>query len=236
MAADVEHSLPDRKDPVTPMTPRTTIRAGGVALIVGAVAFMGVFSYLAASFDYPEILDGAAADVLPRLLATGDAGRAAWAFYAFLPLAWIPAGVGAYFALRRTHAGAMLVAMQFALLSAISMMLGLMRWPTVHWRLADLQATAVTTGATEQQQVIAALFDGLNSYLGNYIGEFLGEFSFSMFFLLSSWALWRSRTTATWVWALGFLTAGAGFIGMFRKVTDAVAMVALVPLSWALNV
>jgi hypothetical protein len=47
-----------------------TIRAGAVALIGGAVAFLGVFSFLAARFDYPEVLDGSAADVLPKLLAT----------------------------------------------------------------------------------------------------------------------------------------------------------------------
>jgi hypothetical protein len=63
----------------------TTIRAGGVALIGGALAFVGVFSFLAARFDYPEILDGSAADVLPKLLATGTAGRAVWALYGLLP-------------------------------------------------------------------------------------------------------------------------------------------------------
>jgi hypothetical protein len=61
---------------------------GGIALIIGAVAFIGVFSFLAARFDYPAILDGTAADVLPRLLATGPTGRAVWALYGFLPLAF----------------------------------------------------------------------------------------------------------------------------------------------------
>src|SRR5207247_7070647 len=95
-------------------------------------------------------------------------GRAAWALYALLPLIWLPAGVGAYCALRRFYPGAMLLAMQWAALAAISMMLGLMRWPSVHWHLAQLQPTATA----EQQQVVAAVFDGLNTYLGNYIGEF----------------------------------------------------------------
>jgi hypothetical protein len=57
--------------------PMTTIRAGGLALIVGAIAFMAVFAFLAARFDYPAILDGPASTVLPRLLATGAAGRGA---------------------------------------------------------------------------------------------------------------------------------------------------------------
>lgn len=199
-----------------------SVRIGGLALILGAIAFVGVFSYLAARFDYPEILDGPASVVLPKLLATGAGGRAAWAIYAFLPIIWIPAGVGAYRALRRTHPGAMLLALQFAVVAAISLMLGLMRWPSVHWRLAQLHATATP----EQLPLIAAVFDGLNTYLGNYIGEFLGELSFNMFFLLAGWALLRSHAAPRWVGLAGLGAAAAGFIGMFRNVASAVAPVA----------
>lgn len=206
------------------MKSNTTVRVGGLALVLGAIAFMAVFSYLAARFDYPEVLDGPASVVLPKLLATGVSGRAAWAFYAFLPLIWLPAGVGAYRALRRAHPGAMLLALQWAVVAAISMMLGLMRWPSVHWHLAQLQANATP----EQQPIIAAIFDGLNTYLGNYIGEFLGEFSFSIFFLISSWVLLQSRVTAKWVAVLGLITAIAGLVGMFRNVSAAVAPVAAV--------
>lgn len=206
------------------MKSNTTVRVGGLALVLGAIAFMAVFSYLAARFDYPDVLDGSAEAVLPKLLATGTSGRAAWAFYAFLPLIWLPAGVGAYRALRRTHPGAMLLALQWAIVAAISMMLGLMRWPSVHWHLAQLQANATP----EQKPIIAAIFAGLNTYLGNYIGEFLGELSFSMFFLISSWVLLRSRATAKWVAVFGIVTAIAGLVGMFRNVTAAVAPVAAV--------
>ena len=206
------------------MKPLTTVRAGGLALVFGAVAFVAVFSYLAARFDYPAVLDGPADTVLPRLLATGPAGRTVWAIYAFLPLCWLPAGVGAYRALRRFYPGAMLLALQCAVVSAIAMMLGFLRWPSVHWHLAQLHASA----SSEQRQIVATVFDGLNTYLGNYIGEFLGELGFNAFFLLSSWALLRSRAAPAWVAALGLATAGAGFVGMFRNVTAAVAPVAAV--------
>jgi hypothetical protein len=74
---------------------RGTILAGGIALVGGALAFLGVFSYLAARFHYPEVLDGDAQDVLPALLAAGAAGRAAWALYGVLPLVFSPAVVAA---------------------------------------------------------------------------------------------------------------------------------------------
>jgi len=202
-----------------------SVRLGGFALIVGAAAFMAVFSFLAAQFDYPRILDGTAADVLPRLLATGSTGRAVWAVYGFLPLIWIPAGVGAYQALRGTREGIMRLAMLMAVVTSLSMMLGLLRWPSIHWSMAQAFAAADEVERTS----IAAMFAGLNSFLGNYIGEFLGELSFSVFFLLSALSMLQAAGSfARWMAYLGIITSAAGLIGMFRNFTDAVAPVAAV--------
>ncbi|HEX7831310.1 MAG TPA: DUF4386 family protein [Thermoanaerobaculia bacterium] len=198
------------------------IRTGGIALIAGAVAFMGVFAYLAAKFNYPDVLDGRADDVLPALLATGDAGRAAWAMYALLPLLWIPAAVGAFHALRDRGEGRMQLAMLFAVVSSTAMVLGLMRWPSFHWELA--RAWAAEPAA---RPVFRTIFNAANLYLGNYIGEFLGEFSVSVFFLLSGTAmLKRDSGFARWIGWLGIVTAIAGLIGMFRNVTGAVDAIA----------
>jgi putative effector of murein hydrolase LrgA (UPF0299 family) len=199
-----------------------TILAGGIALVGGAFAFLGVFSYLAARFNYPDVLDGNAQDVLPALLATGAAGRTAWALYSVLPLVFIPAGVGAFEALRARAAGPMRVGMAFALLAAVSMMLGLMRWPSVHWELARAWGSAVGG----DRLVLAAVFDGLNRYLGNFIGEFLGELSFSVFFVLSGVGLMRHQRAPRWLGWWGMATGVLGLIGMWRNVTPAVDGVA----------
>ena len=201
---------------------RGTVFSGGLALVVGAIGFLGVFAYLAAKFNYPDVLDGNAADVLPALLATGDTGRAAWAFYAVLPLIFLPAGVGAFEALRHKAAGPMRVAMLFAVVAALSMMLGLMRWPSVHWELARAWAVA----GTSERVVLAATFDGLNRYLGNFIGEFLGELSFSVFFVLSGVGLLRHRQVPRWLGWWGIATGVLGLVGMWRNVTPAVDVVA----------
>ncbi|MGZ8869302.1 MAG: DUF4386 domain-containing protein [Thermoanaerobaculia bacterium] len=198
---------------------RATIRAGGIALVAGAVAFMAVFAWLAAKFNYPDVLDGSAGAVLPALLATGTAGRGAWAFYAFLPLIWIPAGVGAFHALRHAGEGAMRNAMHFATLAAFAMMLGLMRWPSIHWELA--QAWVASDPA--QRGALEPIFLGLNRYLGNYIGEFLGELSMSLFFGLSGRVMVREGSgVPRWTGYLALVTAAAGVVGMFRNVTDRV--------------
>ena len=199
-----------------------SILAGGLALILGALAFLGVFAYLAATFDYPTVLDGPADRVLPALLATGAAGRFAWSLYALLPLIWLPAGVGAFEALRSRAEGGMRLALLFASLATISMMLGLLRWPSIHWELARAWVSA----AAAERATIAVLFEGLNRYLGNFIGEFLGELSFSVFFLLSAMAMLRTPAFPRWVGWWGAVTAVLGLAGMFRNVTPAVAPIA----------
>ena len=204
------------------MNTRTTIRFGGFCLTAGAVAFMGVFAYLAARFNYPDVLDGQAATVLPSLLATGSQGRLAWALYALLPLIWLPAGVAAYEALAPVRRGPMRLAVLFAVVAAIAMMLGLMRWPSVHWHLA----LAFAQAAPPEQAVLAAVFDGLNTYLGNYIGEFLGEVSFSVFFLLTSLVWLQAPRVGKWIGWVGVGTAVLGLAGAFRNVTGAVAQIA----------
>ena len=98
----------------------------------------------------------------------------------------------------------MRVATHFATLAAISMMLGLMRWPSVHWELAK----AYVTAAPDQRLTLDAIFLGLNRYLGNYIGEFIGELCVSIFFLISGAAMLRAGSRfPRWQGYLGIVTA-----------------------------
>jgi hypothetical protein len=210
---------------VVPVSPHDVmiIRVGGLSLIVGAVAFIGVFSYLAARFNYPEVLDGRAMEVLPALLATGNAGRAVWAIYALLPLIWIPAAVGAFHALRGKSEGTMRTGLLMATVSSLAMMIGLIRWPSFHWELALAWAQTEPSA----RPALDAVFNSANSYLGNYIGEFLGELTMNAFFLLSSVAMLKRRSGfAPQLGWLGVATAAAGLIGMFRNAVSAVAPVA----------
>ena len=195
-------------------------RVGGWSLIAAAVGFMAVFGYLAARFGYPDVLDGRADVVLPRLLALGASGRAVWTVYALLPLLLIPAGVGAAALLRRAAPDAMRAATVFSAVAAVSMLLGLARWPTVHWELARAYAAA----SPDARPAIDAVFAGLNAYLGNFIGEFTGELALNAFFVLSAVGLIRSGRTRAG--GAGLAAGAVGLIAAFRNVTPAVALVA----------
>jgi hypothetical protein len=200
----------------------SSIRTGGAALIVAAVGFIGVFTYLAVRFNYPDVLDAPAADALPALLAMGTAGRAVWALYGLLPLLLIPAAIGAHAALRSWDEGGMRLALVFATVAAMTMMLGLLRWPSIQWELARAYAVSGSDG----RSVLAAVFDGLNRYLGNYLGEFVGELSLNAFFVLSARAMWRGRILSRWVAGFGLASGVMGWIAMWRNVTDVVAPIA----------
>jgi len=199
---------------------RGAARAGGWSLIAAAIGFMTVFSYLAARFSYPDVLDGPAADVLPRLVALGSAGRAVWAIYALLPLLLIPAGIGSYAALREAAPNVMRAALVFSVVSAVSMLVGLARWPSVHWELARAYASA----SPETRAAIDAVFNGLNVYLGNYIGEFLGEFSLNAFFMLSAVALVKARQRVAGY--VGLVVGVIGLVAAFRNATPTVGAIA----------
>lgn len=198
-------------------------RLGGWSMVVAAIAFTAVFTWLAVHFDYPDVLDGPASLVLPRLLAMGDDGRAVWALYAMLPLLLLPAGIGAHALLREHAPGAARGALVTATFAAAVMLMGLMRWPSIHVGLAHAY-----TGTTDPvlRESISHLFDAFNVYLGNVLGEFVGELMLSAYFAcvaLGSRGLVGMPRWSTWA---GLAAAGMGFVAMWRNLTPLVAGVA----------
>lgn len=200
--------------------PRIAVQAGGWSLIVAAVGFMTVFTYLATRFQYPDVLDGKASDVLPALLTLGSQGRAVWIVYALLPLLLIPASIGIAAAFRHVMPNAMRALVVFGSIAATSMLLGLARWPTIHWEMAEAYASS----NADARQALDVMFSGLNAYLGNFIGEFLGEIALNTVFALSGFALLRVRRTVAGY--SGMAVAVIGIIASFRNITDTVAIIA----------
>jgi hypothetical protein len=193
---------------------------GGVSLLTATGLFAAVFSYLAAVFDYPAVLDRPAAEVLPALLALGTMGRAVWLVYGLIPFLLIPAARGVEEAVRVTEPRLGRVAVWLAVISAAAMMTGLLRWPTLQWGLAQqwMSATPVS------RELLASRFATANFYLGNVIGEFAGELFLNGFFLTSSLALAGSRRS--WLVFAGIIASALGWIAMLRNMTSLVAPVA----------
>jgi hypothetical protein len=110
-----------------------------------------------------------------------------------------------------------------AVLSALTMMAGLLRWPSLHWQLALTYADA----SPGTREAIAAAFAASNSYLGNFIGEFLGELFLNTFFLFASIALTRTAVTSRrWLLVVGSAASLLGGLAMLRNATPWVEPIA----------
>jgi hypothetical protein len=203
-----------------PTASRQAALLGGWALITAAVGFIAVFAYLAVNFGYPDVLDAPAADVFPHLLALGPPGRSVWIIYALLPLLLVPAGIGAVAEWRATAPNVMSGALVLAVVAAVSMLVGLARWPTLHWELAQ----AYSGASPDTRAVLDAVFAGANLYLGNFIGELLGELSLNGFFLLSAIAMLKARRAV--LGYSGLVVGSIGLIAALRNVTTVVGPVA----------
>ena len=198
---------------------------GGLSLIAATASFAAVFSYLAIVFDYPAVLDRPAVEVLPRLLALGTSGRAVWVLYGLIPLLLLPTAIGVDAVGRGTAPRVSQAAVITAVMSAASMMAGLLRWPSLHWHLA----LAYTDASPAGRDAIAAVFAASNSYLGNYIGEFLGELFLNAFFLCSAIALARAGgASRRWLLYAGSAATLLGGLAMLRNAVPVVAPLAAI--------
>lgn len=198
------------------------IRWGGASLVVSALGFLAVFGLLSARFDYPDVLDQPAATVLPALLEGGSGLQAIWWTYALLPLLLLPASAAAGQALGHGAAGLMRLAGSFAVLAALTLTLGLIRWPSLNHELALRYAQA---GAGDRA-AIEMVFQGFNRYLGTYVGEQLGEIFLNGWFVMVGAGMLRTVRFPKWLGRAGIGVGVLGLVGMFRFATDAVAPVA----------
>ena len=206
----------------TVSTSRNRVIAGGASLVAATILFAVVFSYLAATFDYPAVLDRPAGDVLPALLALGRNGRIVWLVYGLIPLLLVPTALGVNEAVRATAPRLGRATVWLAALSALAMMTGLLRWPTLFWTLAQ----EWTSASPASREVLAGRFGTANLYLGNVIGEFVGELLLNGFFLTSSLALSAGRPGWRWLAFAGVAASTLGWIAMLRNLTQLVAPVA----------
>jgi hypothetical protein len=185
-------------------------RWGGAALISAAIAFSAVFTILAMRMGYPDVLDLPVDKVYPKLVEGGEALRVVWFIYAFIPFALLPTAFGARAAFPEQPLK-MQAAVVLASLAALFMFLGLIRWPTVHWVLAQ------STNTPSATLILTPWFDAINLLLGNLIGEFAGEMALAGFFLLVSLAIVGVKGWIRWLGYFGAAFSVALMLGAWRN-------------------
>lgn len=213
------------------MFTRKLERVGAVILALGSAGFIAIFVYLQAAFSYPDILDRDAGDVLARLHDGGTTLRGVWLLYALLPITLLIAGVSSMPLLEDGGGrGLARIGAVAAIAAALFMMIGLLRWPSIHASLAERWVDATL----DQRAIYAAIFDAANRYLGNLTGELLGELALAGWFACTGMAL---RLAERQRWGTALLIAAAivalGALRQLSPVFDPIAAISnlVIPLA-----
>jgi hypothetical protein len=166
-------------------------------LILAAVLANVAFTALGSIFNYPDVLDEPAGDVLASFRAHEGAVSAWFSVLALSAalLAPIAVGVG-----RLSSERPMRIAVRVGIAAAVVQVVGLMRWPIlVPGYAADGDRDSFTTAS---------------NILGTAIGETVGYLLTALWTTLVIIALGR-RFAGTWFAALGGVSAGLVFVGVF---------------------
>jgi hypothetical protein len=150
----------------------TTEVLAGLLLIVLPVTYNALYTVLARTFDYPEILRRPTAEVLARFAAGGSALILTWWGFAMSAVLLGPTAVLVSATFADANPTLLVMATAIGLLAALVQFLGLMRWPFAVPHLA--REMADPTSSAGKKEAIDVVFQTLNRYLGVAVGEHLG--------------------------------------------------------------
>ena len=173
----------------------TTQVLTGLLLLVLPVAYNGLYTLLARSFDYPDILRQPTSQVLERFTAGGSRLVLIWWGFAM---------------------SAVLLAPAVVLLAALVQFLGLVRWPFAVPHLARLAGDPATTPAT--RDAVEVVFQTLNRYLGVAVGEHLGYLFTGLWTALAGVALIQSEVLHPLFGVVGLVLAPLFVLGSLEFV------------------
>lgn len=183
----------------------------GAMAIALAILFNVPFSILAATYDYPDILRGSAANALTLFAEGGPSLILTWHAFALTALAFCPVAVALSVTPERLarHPALSVGAAVTGGLAGVMQAVGLWRWVFVIPMLAREHAATGATDATRQAAEQA--FAVLNQYGGVAIGEHLGQLLTALFVVqLSVLQLTEGRRVTSMA---GFATAAAIAVG-----------------------
>jgi hypothetical protein len=192
----------------------TTQVLTGLLLLILPVAYNLLYTLLARSFDYPDILRQPTGQVLERFTAGGSRLVLTWWGFAMSAVLLAPAAV----LLSATLADPAVLALATAigLLAALVQFLGLIRWPFAVPHLARTATAPTATAAT--RDAVEVTFQTLNRYLGVAVGEHLGYLFTGLWTALAGIALIQSDLLHPLFGIIGLLLAPLFVLGSLEFV------------------
>jgi Domain of unknown function (DUF4386) len=194
----------------------TTQVLTGLLLLVLPVAYNGLYTLLARSFDYPDILRQPTRQVLERFAAGGSRLVLTWWGFAMSAVLLAPAVVLLSATLADANPTVLALASAIGLLAALVQFLGLIRWPFAVPYLARTATDPTATVAT--RDAVEVTFQTLNRYLGVALGEHLGYLFTGLWTALAGIALIQSDVLHPLVGVIGLLLAPLFVLGSLEFV------------------
>jgi hypothetical protein len=176
----------------------------GVLLVSSALLAAIGAVWLSVSFDWPDVLEAAGGEALPRFADDETAVRSAFYLMLISSMLLIPAAVYLEQLLGGPRRPAVRAVTVFGVLGAFSQMLGWVRWPVTVPHLSDAYATATDAASRES---VAASYDVLNRYAGGALGEHLGWLLQGLWAIGIAVLLLRVTGVPRWFSALGLALA-----------------------------
>lgn len=150
----------------------TTRVATGVLLIVLPVAYNVIFTSLARTFDYPDILRRSTPEVLERFAGGGTRLILTWWGFAMSAVLLVPAAVLVSYTISDANRAILFLATVIGVLAGLVQFLGLIRWPFAVPHLA--REMGDPSSSASKKETVDVTFQTLNRYLGVAVGEHLG--------------------------------------------------------------
>jgi hypothetical protein len=170
----------------------------GLVLVVFPLLVQIPFTVLGVTFDYPDILRRPPAEVLERFAAGGDGLVLVWYAYALCVVPFLVAVVVLPQALAAS-AGRRRLIRALGVISAVTQLVGLLRWTLVVPALASSYVDPAASEATRAAVVVA--FDTQHRLFGNLLGEHVGQLTLALWTLLI--ASTQSAVALRWLGRLG---------------------------------
>jgi Domain of unknown function (DUF4386) len=194
----------------------TTQVLTGVLLLILPVAYNGLYTLLARSFDYPDILRQPTSQILDQFAAGGSRLVLTWWGFAMSAVLLAPAAVLLSATLADANPTILALASAIGLLAALVQFLGLIRWPFAVPHLARTAADPTATAAT--RDAVEVTFQTLNRYLGVAVGEHLGYLFTGLWTALAGIALIQSNVLHPLFGIVGLLLAPLFVLGSLEFV------------------
>ncbi len=198
------------------MNPKTHLKLTGALLIFTPILFMTAFTLLQITFEYPDILRQPATIVMDKFVAGGRGLIAYWYLMVVSSILFIPISVMLHPYLAREDTPYMSLATIFGVTAGIVQMLGFIRWPFLVPTLASTYLNPSSSEAT--RAAIEVTFVAFNQYAGVGIGEHLGYIFTSLWTILISLAMPRSKYFSSWLGWMGIALALGILLGTLEPI------------------